>query len=78
MKTRVNLTIEEGLLSRIKEYASEKKVSVSELVEQYFARLTKKPTTKSDLIKSLPKSNKFDEVDLTRQYPEDNSSKYGF
>ena len=81
MKTRVNLTIEERLVGKIKEYSAEKKVSVSELVEQFFLRLTAKPISKSslkELVKGLPKTTKFDDVDLKKQYFEDNSSKYGF
>lgn len=82
MKTRLNLTIEESLLSQIKLYAAEKHVSVSELVEQYFTRLAK-PAKKSnliDLVKSLPKVDLpyEDDVDLKKQYYEERASKYGF
>ena len=82
MKTRINLTIEEKLIYQIKEYAEEKNTSVSELVEQYFKRLTK-PSKKSNLIelvKSLPKVDLGydDDVDLKKQYYEEKASKYGF
>lgn len=82
MKTRINLTIEEKLVYQIKEYAEEKNTSVSELVEQYFKRLTK-PAKKSNLIelvKSLPKVDLGydDDVDLKKQYYEEKASKYGF
>lgn len=82
MKTRINLTIEEKLIYQIKEYAEEKNTSVSELVEQYFKRLTK-PSKKSNLIelvKSLPKVDLGydDDVDLKKQYYEERASKYGF
>ena len=82
MKTRINLTIEEKLVYQIKEYAEEKNTSVSELVEQYFKRLTK-PSKKSNLIelvKSLPKVDLGydDDVDLKKQYYEEKASKYGF
>jgi hypothetical protein len=80
MKTRINLTIEESLLNQVKHYAAERKVSVSELVEQYFSQLAK-PVKKSnliDLVKSLAKTDKYDGVDLKKQYFEDNASKYGF
>ena len=82
MKTRINLTIEEKLVYQIKEYAEEKNTSVSELVEQYFKRLTK-PAKKSNLIelvKSLPKVDLGyeDDVDFKKQYYEEKASKYGF
>lgn len=82
MKARLNLTIEEDLLSKIKIYAAEKRVSVSELVEQYFTSIAK-PAKKSnliDLVKSLPKVDLGydDDVDLKKQYYEERASKYGF
>ncbi|MFD0765527.1 DUF6364 family protein [Mucilaginibacter lutimaris] len=36
MKSRLNLTIEEGLLKSIKTYAEKQHTSVSDLVEKYF------------------------------------------
>lgn len=80
MKTRLNLTIEESLLSKIKLYAAEKHISVSELVEQYFIRLAK-PARKNnliELIESLPKPEIDFDVDLKKQYYEERASKYGF
>lgn len=83
MKTRLNLTIEESILTQIKAYAAEKQVSISELVEQYFARLTKPEKEKMNLIdfvKSMPKVELpyGDDVDLKKQYYEERASKYGF
>jgi len=40
MKTRLNLTIEESLLQRIKSYSRLKQTSISEIVEKYFSQLT--------------------------------------
>lgn len=81
MKSRVNLTIEEGLLLEIKSYASEKQVSISELVEEYFKQLTK-PKQKSkifDMVKNLDIKEKFECIpDLKKAYYEDNAAKYGF
>ncbi len=80
MKARLNLTIEEGVLARVKQYAAHKNVSLSELVEEYFSQIAT-PAPKSDLIdfvKSLPKSDVYDDVDLKKQYFEENASKYGF
>jgi hypothetical protein len=78
----MNLSIEEKLVCQIKEYAEEKNTSVSELVEQYFKRLTR-PAKKSNLIelvKSLPKVDLGydDDVDLKKQYYQERASKYGF
>ncbi len=81
MKTRLNLTIEESLLTQIKTYAAEKQVSISELVEQYFKRLTnpdKKKKNLIELIESLPKPDIDLDVDLKKQYYEERASKYGF
>ena len=40
MKTKINLTIENETLRKIKLYALEHQVSVSSLVEDYFEKLT--------------------------------------
>lgn len=81
MKSRVNLTIEESLLSKAKCYAVENQVSVSELVENYFKQLTK-PKKKSDIfemVKQLDIKEKFADIpDLKKAYYEDNAAKYGF
>ncbi len=81
MKSRVNLTIEESLLSEIKSYAAEKQVSISELVEEYFKQLTK-PKRKSkifDMVRQLDIKEKFEDIpDLKKAYYEDNAAKYGF
>ncbi len=81
MKSRVNLTIEESLLSEIKSYASEKQVSISELVEDYFKKLTKPAKTPAifDMIKDINVEEKFENIpDLKKAYYEDNAAKYGF
>ncbi len=80
MKARLNLTIEEGVLARIKQYAEERNISISELVEQYFVQISK-PARKSnliELIESLPKPVISDDIDFKKQYFEDKASKYGF
>lgn len=81
MKSRVNLTIEESLLSEIKSYASEKQVSISELVEDYFKQLTKpaKRPAFLDMVKNLEVPEDTDKgIDLKHKYYEDNAAKYGF
>ena len=80
MKARLNLTIEESLLNKVKVYAEKKQSSVSQLVEEYFKSLTKKTKKKSiiDLIESLPKPDIDPNLDLKKMYYEENAKKYGF
>ena len=42
MTTKLNLTIEEKTVKKIKAYAEKKKTSVSKIAEEYFIRLTEK------------------------------------
>lgn len=79
MKARLNLTIDETLLARIKSYSENKKVSISELVEQYFVSISKPAKQKSiiDMVEQLS-SPKFDvNVDLKKGFYEEQAGKYG-
>lgn len=82
MKTRLNITIEETLLDKVKVYAAKHESSVSQLVEDYFKQLTKKPKKKSllDIIDDLPKSklNLPEDFDFKKGYHEERAKKYGF
>ncbi|MEJ6981702.1 DUF6364 family protein [Pedobacter sp. P351] len=83
MKAKINLSIDERLVYKIKAYAEEKHTSVSELVEEYFKRTVEKTVKMNnliDLVKSLPKVELpyADDVDLKKQYYEEQASKYGF
>lgn len=82
MKTRLNITIEETLLDKVKTYAAKQNASVSKLVEDYFKSITKKPKRKSllDILEELPKpKTKFpDNFDFKEEYYKVNSKKYGF
>ncbi|MGK6352673.1 DUF6364 family protein [Parapedobacter sp. DT-150] len=80
MKARLNLTIEESLLEKVKSYAASRKSSVSELVENYFKTFVHVPQHKSiiDIIEELPKPDLHVEGDLKKQYMEQNADKYGF
>lgn len=81
MKAKINLSIEEKLIFKIKAYAEEKHTSVSELVEEYFTRVVEKPKKNNliDFVKSLPKVELpyGDDVDLKKQYFEEKATKYG-
>lgn len=80
MKTSVNLTIDEELLSKIKAYAASKGASISELVEHYFKIVTKPPRHKNiiELVEKLgpPAINK--QADLKEQFYQEQAKKYGF
>ncbi|WP_425639586.1 DUF6364 family protein [Algoriphagus yeomjeoni] len=62
MKKRLNITIEENLLEKIKTYANRNDTSISSLVEEHFEALVKpKPKLKNGMslveyMKSLQKS----------------------
>lgn len=62
MKKRLNITVEENLLEKIKTYANRNDTSISSLVEEHFEALVKsKPKLKNGMslveyMKSLPKS----------------------
>ncbi|SEF45047.1 DUF6364 family protein [Algoriphagus boritolerans] len=62
MKKKLNITIEENLLNKIKQYAEQHETSVSNLVQEHFEALIKtRPTlpngmTLVEYMKSLPKS----------------------
>jgi hypothetical protein len=70
MKSRVNLTIDEALLNKVKGYAAQQHTSVSELVENYFEHLTK-PVNKRNIlkmVKRLPKHSIDAKLDLKKLY----------
>lgn len=46
MTTKLNLTIEETIVSQMKKYARQKNVSVSELTENYYKSLLEKGVSK--------------------------------
>lgn len=80
MKVRLNLTIDEALLSRIKSYAKDKKISVSELVEQYFHSISKSTKHKNiiDMVEKLNPPMLNGDADLKEGFYEGQADKYGF
>jgi len=83
MKSRLNITIDEDLLTGAKRYADRHKTSVSQLVEAYFKRIARPDRKKNiiDLVESLPKpqaGNADMNGDLKKQYYEGQKGKYGF
>jgi len=86
MKKRLNITIEENLLDKIKTYADQNDTSISSLVEEHFEALIKpKPKLKNGMtlveyMKSLPKS-KVDYPeghDWKEEIYKERAKKYGF
>lgn len=82
MKARLNITIEEDLVYKIKSYAEKHQSSVSQLIEDYFKTIVKKPKRKSllDVIEELPKpkTQYRDDFDFKKEYFNDRAEKYGF
>ncbi|HEY9044569.1 MAG TPA: DUF6364 family protein [Ohtaekwangia sp.] len=79
MKVRLNLTIEDDLLNKIKRHAASKKVSVSELVEEYFKTIAKPKKQKNniiDLVERLPKHSVPSSQDLKKGFYEGQARKY--
>ncbi|MBD1392961.1 DUF6364 family protein [Mucilaginibacter glaciei] len=70
MKSRLNLTIEDSLLTSMKKYAEKKNTSVSNLVEAYFKNLTKpaKRETFMDMVEKLGPHNIDPKADLKELY----------
>lgn len=73
MKTRLNITIEESLLEKVKSYAKEKKVSVSDLVEKYFETVLKSKPKKSresilDFLEDMKSSAYPENFDFKKEY----------
>lgn len=86
MKKKLNITIEENLLEKIKQYAEERETSVSNLVQEHFQTLIKpRPTlpngmTLVEYMKSLPKSKvEFPEgMDWKAEYYRAKAKKWGY
>jgi len=80
MKTRLNLTIDDDLLDNIKTYAANKRISVSELVENYFKRIAKPAKRKNiiNLIENLEKPKIDSKADLKELFYQEQSKNYGF
>jgi hypothetical protein len=86
MKKKLNITIEEKLLEKIKAYAESKDRSVSDLVQEHFETLLKpRPTlpngtTLVEYMKSLPKSKvEFPEgIDWKEEYYRAKAKKWGY
>jgi hypothetical protein len=79
MKAKLNLTIDENLLGKIKRYAASRKTSVSELVEAYFRSLTSASKKRNivEMMDAMKKPAIDLPEDLKTAYFEEQKEKYG-
>ncbi len=81
MKKRINLTVEEEVLEKAKDYAEEHNTSVSEMVEVYLKKVTAKiPKSNNlmDTIRALKIKGNYKSRDLKKEYYEARGKKYGY
>lgn len=80
MKVRINLTIEDNLLSKVKRYAAGKKTSVSGLVEDFFKKVANPSKRKTiiELMEKLDTPSIDPKKDLKKDFYKEQSKKYGF
>jgi hypothetical protein len=80
MKARLNLTIDNTVLARVKAYAAGMNTSVSELVEHYFRSIAKDNKGKSviQIVDKLKKPSISDSINLKEEFYKNQSGKYGF
>lgn len=79
MKTKLNLTIDEALLTSVKTFAANKRVSISELVEVYFRIIIRPVKRKNiiDLVDQLKPPAIDADIDLKKAYYETKHRKHG-
>jgi sulfur relay (sulfurtransferase) DsrC/TusE family protein len=80
MKTRLNITIDDHLLSNMKAYATRQQTSISKLVEGYFESITRHPKRKNiiNLVEKLKSPQIDNSADLKKLFYKDQAKKYGF
>ncbi len=79
MKAKLNITIDQDILEQMKQYASNQKTSISEIVESYF-RLITAPKRKESFVEMIDRLPKFDidpNLDLKKEYYRAKGRKYG-
>ncbi len=84
MKKRLNITIDEKLLEKVKRYASDRDTSLSSLVEEHFEKLvvprTGLPEGMSlvEYMQSLPKFDFPENYDYKKEYNKAKAKKWGY
>lgn len=79
MKCKLNITIDEDILTQMKRHAVQQNKSISEIVENYFrAILTPKPKGSFvEIIDRLPRSSTDASINLKEEYYKAKAKKYG-
>jgi len=78
MKARLSLSIDTDILKEVKKLAAKKKISVTEMVEEYFKIITKpKRKLLTEILDELPKPNLPKDFDWKEEYIKDKMKKYG-
>lgn len=80
MKSKLNITIDQEILEQMKRYAIQQKMSISEIVENYF-RAISNPKPKNSLVEmidKLPKPGIAANINLKEEYYKAKAKKYGF
>ncbi len=78
MKKKLNITIEENLLEKIKAYAESKDRSVSDLVQEHFETTLPNGMTLVEYMKSLPKFEFPEDFDWKKEYYKAKAKKMGY
>jgi hypothetical protein len=81
MKARLNITIDDNLLSSMKAYATKRNTSVSELVTGYFKNVTKQSSKRKsiiDLVEKLEPPAIDKKINLKDSFHQSQAKKYGF
>lgn len=82
MKTRLNITIEQNLLEKVKVYASKKQVSISNLIEEYLKTVVRPKSRRTNIIDIVdrlhPDSNIVSRSNSKNSFYEDQKERHGF
>lgn len=82
MKTRLNITIEQNVLEKVKVYAIKKQISVSKLIEDYFESIIKANSKRKPLLDMVDKLDPDPSIVAEsynkESFYENKKSKYGF
>lgn len=79
MKSKLNITIDEDILSQMKRHAIQQNRSISEIVEHYFRGILSPKTKGSfvEMIDELPKPTNLGSGNLKEEYYKNKAEKYG-
>ncbi|SDG00123.1 hypothetical protein SAMN04487996_114105 [Dyadobacter soli] len=81
MKTRLNITIEDTVLSYIKSYAAARQISVSQIIEEHLRSIASSEGRKENILEVMDRmktpSGIGSDDDLKKGYYEARDEKYG-